>query len=325
MPRYQCTSCESILKRAEPLPEGKKIKCPKCQAVFTVKALPEDSPKPPPRPEPKPAPKPAPEEATFALATDKPKPKDDDDIGLVSLDAELPKSNDNQGKKFQPDDESMSIGLLSLEGETAPVKESPDKKKKIVDDDDDDNPNKKQNYGVITETKEDTPEVNFGSLRDKFAKSKIGPAMYLTVNCSNWLLRLGLFTCVVAVASAFYDVFPIIFCEVAPIRPFLRPQVTSLWVDLYIFALGALMCVGASRLHDLKSMAWSIIGSITAMLVYMPIGIYFGIKWHFQYGFYGIFPGAIMFTIAFTGIWCLITIFKPEVREGYAERKAQKF
>src|SRR5262245_9927741 len=45
-------------------------------------------------------------------------------------------------------------------------------------------------YTVIRETgKDNKPEIYLGSLRDRFAKSKIGPAMYKTVIPSNWLLR----------------------------------------------------------------------------------------------------------------------------------------
>jgi uncharacterized Zn finger protein (UPF0148 family) len=34
MPQYTCPECKSVLKRAEPLPAGKKIKCPSCGAIF---------------------------------------------------------------------------------------------------------------------------------------------------------------------------------------------------------------------------------------------------------------------------------------------------
>src|SRR4030095_12519488 len=81
-------------------------------------------------------------------------------------------------------------------------------------------------YAVIRENEDDVkPEVHLGSLRDKFAKSKIGPAMYRTVIPSNWLLRLGLFSCVVAVFWFAYALFPIVFCEATPLRPFIRPRV----------------------------------------------------------------------------------------------------
>jgi hypothetical protein len=81
-------------------------------------------------------------------------------------------------------------------------------------------------YTVIRETGEDIkPEIHLGSLRDKFAKSKIGPAMFKTVIPSNWLLRLGLFSCGVALFTFIYGLWPIVFCEANTSRPFIRPRV----------------------------------------------------------------------------------------------------
>src|SRR5256885_667419 len=34
MHQYTCPKCKSILKRQEPVPPGKKMKCPKCQTIF---------------------------------------------------------------------------------------------------------------------------------------------------------------------------------------------------------------------------------------------------------------------------------------------------
>ena len=34
MPQYTCPTCKTVLKRDQPLPAGKKIKCPKCDTVF---------------------------------------------------------------------------------------------------------------------------------------------------------------------------------------------------------------------------------------------------------------------------------------------------
>lgn len=32
--RYSCPECEAIIRRAEPVPDGKKIRCPECDVVF---------------------------------------------------------------------------------------------------------------------------------------------------------------------------------------------------------------------------------------------------------------------------------------------------
>ncbi len=36
--QYTCPECKTILQRSEPLPAGKKIKCPKCESIFAPKA-----------------------------------------------------------------------------------------------------------------------------------------------------------------------------------------------------------------------------------------------------------------------------------------------
>jgi rubredoxin len=38
MPVYTCPECETKLKRAEPLPSGKKLRCPECGNVFAPAA-----------------------------------------------------------------------------------------------------------------------------------------------------------------------------------------------------------------------------------------------------------------------------------------------
>src|SRR5437870_2938722 len=38
MPQYPCPNCKAVLKRAQPLGAGKKIRCPKCDAVFAPAA-----------------------------------------------------------------------------------------------------------------------------------------------------------------------------------------------------------------------------------------------------------------------------------------------
>src|SRR5258708_3325721 len=34
MPQYPCPKCKAVLKRDQPLPPGKKLRCPKCANVF---------------------------------------------------------------------------------------------------------------------------------------------------------------------------------------------------------------------------------------------------------------------------------------------------
>lgn len=294
MPRYQCPECESVLKRAEAVPAGKRLKCPKCAHVFEPKALPDEEKKVEKK------------EETFALATEP----------VV----EKPKPAPKPSPVFE--DEDGPIGLAPM-SEDSPEKKKIDAEKKRVEDEEEDEG--KGGYGVIAEKKEEeAPEIQYGSLRDKFAKSKVGPAMFKTVGPSNWLLRLGLFSSVSAILKAFFDIFPLIFCEAAPIRPFLRPQVTLLLYDLVVFSLGAVMCVGASRMHDLRSFPMAVIGASLSIVIYVPMAIFNGIQLVMMYGVLGIMPAVLNGSICFVGIWCLIVLFKPEVREGFHERATVK-
>jgi predicted Zn finger-like uncharacterized protein len=40
--RIVCPECESVLRPAQPLPDGKRVKCPKCKTMFTTPGLVED-------------------------------------------------------------------------------------------------------------------------------------------------------------------------------------------------------------------------------------------------------------------------------------------
>ena len=184
MPKYQCPDCHAVLRRAEAIATGKKIRCPKCEAVFAAHPMEEEE-------------EPAKEEAAagYALAGASPAPP--------------PKPG--------------------------------------YEEDEDSNP-----YSVIKESGDEIkPEIHLGSLRDRFAKSKIGPAMFKTVMPSNYLLRLGLFSCIAAVAIFIYGAWPIIFCEATTIRPFVRPRVDIMIRATFMFAFGAIMCM--RRLQDARS------------------------------------------------------------------------
>jgi hypothetical protein len=251
MPKYQCPECEAVLRRAEAIPEGKKIRCPKCEAVFPARALTEDEPEP--------------AAANYALA-----------------------------------------------GSSPPAKPKPP----AEDSDDDGTP-----YGVIKEDpNEARPEIHLGSLRDRFAKSKIGPAMFKTVIPSNWLLRLGLFSCVVAVCYFAYALFPIVFCEATPLRPFIRPRVNYMIEATLMFTFGAIMCIGAARMHDLTSYPWAIIGSIMSLVIYIPVGIMMALLLLIIFGPIGLIACLLDLGLALVGLWCLIVLMQKDVREGFKER-----
>jgi hypothetical protein len=176
-------------------------------------------------------------------------------------------------------------------------------------------------YEVIRESGEDVkPHIHLGSLRDRFAKSKIGPAMYKTVLPSNWLLRLGLFSCAVAVFTFIYGLWPIVFCEANTIRPFIRPRVDIMIRASFMFTFGAIMCIGAARMHDLTSYTWAIIGACMALLIYVPAGISLALLILLLLGPLGLLLIAADLGLSLVGVWCLIILMQKSVREGFKER-----
>jgi hypothetical protein len=216
--------------------------------------------------------------------------------------------------RAMPDDEPAKEPAaegyaLAGQGRAAP-------KPAVEDDEENSNP-----YAVIKEGEDQVkPEIHLGSLRDKFAKSKIGPAMFRTVIPSNWLMRLGLFSCTAAVIWFIFGIWPIIFCEANPIRPFIRPRVDIMGQAAAIFAFGSIMCIGASKMHDLTSYTWSIIGSVMALLIYVPRAIMIAIAMLIMFGPLGLLVAALVSGLSFVGIWCLIVLMNKEVREGFKER-----
>ena len=251
MAKYQCPECSATLRRAEAVAPGKKIRCPKCEAVFKAVLIPEDEPA-------------KEEEAGYAVA------------GMA---ARAPK----------------------------PVEEEEEQNS---------NP-----YAVIKESGDEVKQqIHLGSLRDKFAKSKIGPAMFKTVLPSNYLLRLGLFSCVVATATFIYGVWPIIFCEASPTRPFIRPRVDIMYQAALMFTFGSIMCLGAARMQDLTSYTWSIIGSCMAIVIYVPTGIVVASIILLMFGPLGMLIIALDIGLSFVGVWCLIVLFNPQIRAGFKER-----
>jgi uncharacterized Zn finger protein (UPF0148 family) len=193
MPRYQCPECDAVLKREQPIPAGKKIKCPKCEFIFAAKSL---------------------EESESEKKPSKPK----------------------------------------AEKKPAPVAAE---KKSSDGDDDDDSP-----YVVTTdEEKDDKPELYFGSLRDKYAKSKRGPAMAMTTTPSNVLIGEGLLTCIGGIAFLVISIFPLVFSKEPLTEKVIREQVVKIIIAIVIFLWGAMVCYGASKLQNLDSYRWAMVGA----------------------------------------------------------------
>ena len=243
---YKCPNpdCGTTLKTATQPAVGKTVKCPKCTKPFvpepaggagTPKTTGEGAPAGKPA---KPGAKPAP-----AKTGAKPEPAKAEAKG-----SEPPKA------------------------EAAPAPKSP-----FADDDEEDQESIKKGYGVVKETEEEleAAEKNkpkFGEVQDKFKKSARGPAQALLVTPSNLLILMGLLVLVGGCLVFLIGAWPLLFNDAPPGEEEMQEAMETMFYGMILFIWGALVCYGASHMHELGSYAWSMAGSILG--VPLIVGIY---------------------------------------------------
>jgi DNA-directed RNA polymerase subunit M/transcription elongation factor TFIIS len=124
--RITCPDCKSVLKPGKPIPDGKKVKCPKCSKIFTTPGLVEEEVEE--RPRKKPAAKK--QKAAIKKAAPEPAPKKkpvDDDEEDTSGGIYAPVQEDEKADEDKPDIEyapDMSIKDLRGPAQAAVVKPS---------------------------------------------------------------------------------------------------------------------------------------------------------------------------------------------------------
>jgi DNA-directed RNA polymerase subunit M/transcription elongation factor TFIIS len=171
------------------------------------------------------------------------------------------------------------------------------KKAAVPNDEDDD----EGGTYVVAEERADTAadvkakEVSFGSLRDKYPKSKRGPAMAKTVAPSNLILMVGALTGIAALVYLCWGIWPFIFSEQGPTGAAARNRALLIASAVLLFACAALICHGGSKLHTLESQNWAMAGSILCILFGVPP---FGIA---------------------AGVWGIVTLKDEEVLAGFEE------
>lgn len=267
MPVYVCPECKVKIKRTKPIEQGKKARCPKCQAGVPASAL-------------------------FA------EPK--------------------------------------VPAAAAPAKGRYD--------DDDDGP---AQYGVVQDVFD--PEVEarkeeaFNALKDRFEKSKRGPALELVVKPSNYLLLCGVLTCAVALGGAFWSVFPMIF-KVEKVQEkkamYWNPgdkdkrqyeeltddQKTTRWLCLAgfvgFFIWGAVVSAGAAKMHEIEMYWLAFVASIMALVgPFVPVGIWLTLE-NMNGGDFDLGAGPAVLCYALTipiSLWCISTLCKEKVKAGFGE------
>ena len=207
-----------------------------------------------------------------------------------------------------------------------------------------------ESYGLAADHvthNEDATRAAFDPIKDRFKRSARGPALIQVVRPSDWLLRTGVSICVAAILGAGWAVWPMIF-KVELVQPEdkmarFRPQqegrrfkelTEDEWRERWLFlggfvfqfAWGAVVCVGASKMHTLESYPLAVIGSVMAMAgPGVPAGIYMlqdALKtddtyWAFVSILLLALPGVPM------SLWCLSTLRREDVRAGFAEEKPE--
>ena len=207
MPKYQCPECEAVLRRETPVPEGKKIRCPKCEFAFKPKPL-RESEEDPDKAKKK------------AKVAQKSKPVDDDDEELGG-----------------------SYEVVKEKEDTAD-----EKKKKKVD---------------------------YGSLRDKFKKTKRGPAMAKVVGTTNGMLLIGIVLAITSLIAVMGGLWPFIFTPdgQGPKGANLRVKLIIVFSGVVGFFYGGCVCYGGSKFHDLRSYSWSMAAAIMSVVLGIGGGI----------------------------------------------------
>src|SRR5262245_55495043 len=194
MPTYRCPECETVLRRDQPVPEGKKMKRPKCEFVFAPKAVAEKAAKP---------------------TGDKSK---------------------SAGDKGKPAAKGKPTGKEPPKPSATPA---------VINDDDEDG----GSYTVVHEEEQERA-VNYGSLRDKFKKSKRGPSMAKAVKPTNNMLLEGVLCCVGGIATMIIGIWPMVFSE-DPTT--LKERLPLILGGIFGFAIAAFMSYCLSRFHELTS------------------------------------------------------------------------
>lgn len=239
---YTCPNpdCRASLSTPNPVPAGRRVKCPKCQEAFVP--VPATVDPPPLLPPPK---------ETFAFG--------DDPVAPAAKPAKAVKA----AKPAKP---------------APPPKPGPAARPNRFVEDEEDPESIKKGYGVVQETQEEQEQARknkptFGSMETKHKKSARGPAVALLVMPANLLTFEGLLTGVGGVVLFVIGIWPLVFNDAPPGDEEVEDAVFGMLMGLLVFAWGAAICYGASRMQELGSYLWSMVGAVLGILPLL-VGIY---------------------------------------------------
>jgi DNA-directed RNA polymerase subunit RPC12/RpoP len=213
--------------------------------------------------------------------------------------------------------------------------------------DDDDGP---ANYGLAqdddTAASQKERDRAFGPLGQRFEKSKRGPALQMVVKPANLLILWGVIACICGIGTGLVATWDMIF-----VREVVEEKKRSifdaeeskktrfyqmsddernerlLWLagGVAYFLWGAGVCLGASKMHEVETYWMAMTGSVMAFACpLLPLGIYFFMNAWDEKGEadqmfinFGIMCVGIGAPVA---MWCISTLLKKKVKEGFADK-----
>jgi phage FluMu protein Com len=122
--------------------------------------------------------------------------------------------------------------------------------------------------GEETSEEKKKKKVNYGSLRDKFKKSKRGPAMARVVKLTNAQMLFGIIHAVLYLVGVMGCLWPFIFSDKPPsggAGQWIAGASGCAALLIYTFCL----CIGSSKMHTLESYSWAMAGAVLTLVLGM--------------------------------------------------------
>ena len=120
--------------------------------------------------------------------------------------------------------------------------------------------------------KAEQAKVKFGEVEDKYKKSAKGPAVGLMVVPANLMTAAGLLVAVGGIVIFIIGMWPLVFNEAPPSDEEVEEAIMQMFLGLLVLGWGCFVCYGASHMSELGSYTFALAGAI--MAVPLLVGIY---------------------------------------------------
>ena len=149
-------------------------------------------------------------------------------------------------------------------------------------------------YTIQQETEEEKKlaEINkpkFGEVKDKFKKSKRGPAVALLVLPTNLMIAEAGVCVFLGIAMTVIGGWGLVFSDSIPSSEELSDAMFTMFCGGFSILWGIIIAIGAAKMSNLGSYAWAVAGACIAVL---PL---------------------------FAGVFALIALQDPRVKDGFRE------